>query len=259
MAVIHPSDVGRPVASTKQAGICYFDSTDFSVAVDGKVSLSGTGALENLLADSGTVTPSSGQLTIAGGEGIDTSGSGATVTIAMETATTTNVGGLETATDAEAQAKTATDKMVVPANLAAEGFLQYADVTLSNSEIKNLAATQIELVAAQGAGTIIQFMGATLKLNYGSNAFTESADNLVIKYVNASGAAASEVIECTGFIDATADTYTFAIPVKDPIIAAATGENAALVIDNNGDGEFGGNAANDNTIDVRVYYLVHSI
>lgn len=137
--------------------------------------------------------------------------------------------------------------------------IQYTEVTLTAAEIKALAATQKTLVAAQGAGTLIEFVGAQLKLNYGSEVFTESADNLVIKYTNASGVAVSQVIECTGFIDQSADTYTNALPVADAIVAASAGENAALVLDNNGDGEFGGNASNDSTITVGIAYRVHSI
>jgi hypothetical protein len=82
---------GRVNSSTTRRGDCELDSTDFSVT-DGKVSLSGTGALENLTQDSGTTTPSGGVLAITGGEGIDTSGSGATVTIAGEDASTSNKG-----------------------------------------------------------------------------------------------------------------------------------------------------------------------
>jgi hypothetical protein len=85
------SYTGRVQGSTTKTGDVSLDSTDFSVT-DGKVSLSGTGALENLTQDSGTTTPSGGVLAITGGEGIDTSGSGATVTIAGEDASTSNKG-----------------------------------------------------------------------------------------------------------------------------------------------------------------------
>ena len=220
-----------PIADTAALGACYFDSTDFSVAADGKVSLLATGNLENLTADSGTVTPASSALTLAGGNAISTSGSGSTITIAVDSNSID------------------TDELV-------EDTIQQAQVTLTAAQIKALAATQITLVAAPGAGKAIQFLGAMLKLNYGSEVFTESADNLVIKYTNASGVAVSDVVECTGFIDQSADTITNAIPVKDAIVAAASCENQALVIDNNGDGEFGGNASNDSTISVDVSYRV---
>lgn len=163
------------------------------------------------------------------------------------------------ATNAEAQAQTA-GKLLTAANLGAEGFLQYADVTLTNAQIKAVRATPVTLVAAQGAGTVIKFMGALLKLNYGgNNAFTESADNLAIKYTDGSGVAVSGTIESTAFITATADTYSNAEPAAGAIVAATGAENQALVIHNTGDGEIAGNAADDNTLSVRVYYTVQSI
>lgn len=173
-------------------------------------------------------------------------------------ASTTVAGKIEIATDAEALAKSETDKAVVPSNLAASGFLQYADVTLTAAEIKALATTPIELVAAPAAGSKHLFLGMDLKLNYGSEVFTEAADNLVVKYTNASGVAVSEVIECTGFIDQAADTITNGIPVKDNIVAATGAEAQALVLDNN-NANFAGNASNDSTLTVRTYYVTHAL
>lgn len=180
--------------------------------------------------------------------------------LAALNATTTQEGLGELATDAEAIAKTvSTNKFLVPSNLAAEGFLQFADVTLTSAEVKALAATQIELVAAQGAGSVITFISASFKLDYGgTNVFTEAGDNLAIKYTDASGVAVSQTIETTAFITATADTYTSVQPVIDAIVASAAAENQALVLDNIGS-EIAGNAANDNTLVVRVYYVVQSI
>ena len=174
------------------------------------------------------------------------------------TATTAAAGLVELATDAEAQAKTSSTTALTPSNLAADGFMQYADVTLTAARVKALATTPIELVAAQGAGKQIHFMGASFKLNYGSEVFAESGDNLAVKYTNASGVAVSDTIEMTGFIDQSADTYTNAVPVKDAIVAAAAAENQALVLDNVGS-NITGNASNDSTVDVRVYYVVHSL
>lgn len=175
-------------------------------------------------------------------------------------ASTTVAGVIEIATDAEALAKSETDKALVPSNLAASGFLQWADVTLTSAEIKALRATPIEVVAAPAAGSIHMFMGAQLKLNYGgSNVFTETDDNLAIKYTDGSGVAVSQTIQTTGFIDQSADTITNAAPAVDAIVAAASGEAQALVIHNTGDGEIAGNAANDNTVTLRVYYVTHAL
>lgn len=183
----------------------------------------------------------------------------AAVDALMEPASTTVAGKIEIATDAEAIAKTETDKAIVPSNLAAAGFMQWADVSMDAAEVRALATTPIELVPAPAVGETIIFLGAMLKLVYGgTNAFTESGDNLGIKYENAAGVQVCTTIETTNFISATADTYTNAVPKADNIVAATGAEAKALVLDNLGN-NFAGNAADDNTLEVRVYYAVQAI
>lgn len=134
-----------------------------------------------------------------------------------------------------------------------------AEVSLTAAQVKNLRATPITMVQAQGAGTVIEFLGAILLLDYGgNNGFTETVDNLAFKYNNGSGVAVSDAVETTGFIDQTADTATQAVPVKDAIVAKTGNENKAIVLHNTGDGEIGGNAADDNVVRVKVLYAVHS-
>jgi len=141
----------------------------------------------------------------------------------------------------------------------ADSTIQYKEVSLTSAEVLLLATTQKTLVAAPGAGKCLEFVSALLKLDYGgTNAFTESADNLVVKYTNASGVAVSQVIECTGFIDQTADTYTNAVPEKDQIVVATGCENQALVLDNN-NANFAGNAGDDNALIVGISYRVHTL
>lgn len=172
------------------------------------------------------------------------------------------------ATAAQVQAGTRADRSISPSHLssiepsdlASEGFILYADVTLTSTEVKALAATQQTLVAAPGAGNVLVFKGALLKLDYGgTNAFTESSITFGVKYTDDSGAQVSQTIEATGWIDQTADTYTNAEPKIDAIVAAAGAENQALVIDNLGGGEVAGNAANDNTVVIRTFYQIVSI
>lgn len=131
---------------------------------------------------------------------------------------------------------------------------QIATVTLSSAEILALATTPKTLVAAPGAGKIIMFEGALLLLNYGSIAYTETDDNLGIKYTDASGVQVSNTIEATGFIDQTADTVTNAIPVLNTIVTAAGCVNQALVLDNLGDNYAAGNS----TMNVIVSYRIVS-
>jgi hypothetical protein len=132
-------------------------------------------------------------------------------------------------------------------------------VSLTNVNLKALRATPITLVAAPGAGKVLEFVSAVLKNNGGTNALTETTDNMAVKYTDGSGAAVSQTIECTGFIDQTAATTTSALAKIDAIAAYTASANQALVLHNTGDGEWGGNAAADVTMTVKVVYRVHTI
>jgi hypothetical protein len=134
--------------------------------------------------------------------------------------------------------------------------IQYAAVSLTNTNVLNLRATPITLVAAPGAGKVIEFISAALLFDY-TAAYTESADNLAVKYTDGSGVQVSDDIETTSFLDATADTMTFARKKVDSIVAKSGCENKALVLHNTGDGEYGGGNAS-NAIRVKVAYRVHT-
>jgi hypothetical protein len=134
----------------------------------------------------------------------------------------------------------------------AEDTIQYVEVTVSTAEMKDLVTNQKELVAAPGAGKFIQFLGAQLILDYNSAAYTESGDNMAIRYTDGSGVIVSEAIEATGFVDQTADTITNSIPKKDAIVAATGAVNQALVLDNTGSDY----AAGDSPVRVQVVYRV---
>lgn len=138
-------------------------------------------------------------------------------------------------------------------------LVQYATVTITNTQLKALRATPKTLVAAPGAGKYLEFVSATLKLHAGANVLSESTANMTVKLVDGSGAAVSQAIESTGFIDQAANTLTSALPKIDAIVAGTAGENKALVLHNIGAGEFGGNAANDATLVVGVAYRVHTL
>lgn len=125
-----------------------------------------------------------------------------------------------------------------------------AEVSITSAQVLALATTPITLVAAPGAGKVLQFLGATLILDYGTATYTESSDNLTINYTDESGLTVSEVIECTGFIDATTDKMITAVPVKDIILVA----NAALVLSNENDNF----AVGDGVLRVKTLYAVHT-
>jgi hypothetical protein len=128
-------------------------------------------------------------------------------------------------------------------------------VKITNAEIKALRASPKQLVGAPGAGKFIELLGAILILDYGSNALTESADNMVIQY-HTSGLDATGAIEATNFIDATADTILYVAPTAIAYNASTNLVNNAIELFNTGDGEYAGNAALDTKMIVKVAYRI---
>lgn len=135
----------------------------------------------------------------------------------------------------------------------------YAEVVVTNAQLKALRAAPKTLVAAPGAGNVLEFVSAVIRNSGGANAVTETIDNMAIRYTDGAGAIVSQAIEATGFIDQTAETYTNALAKIDAIVAGTGCENQALVLHNTGDGEYGGNAANDVTLTVGIFYRVHNL
>ena len=132
-------------------------------------------------------------------------------------------------------------------------------ISITNTQLKALNATPKELVATPGADEFIEFCGAVLVMDYGSNVLTESADNLDIEYDGGTGPAVCTTIECTGFIDATADQIAAVVPivVAGTTTAASTVNKNLVLLSNEGD--FGGNAGNDTLMTVFVSYKVHTV
>ena len=77
-------------ASTTNKGIASFNTDDFNTT-DGHVELEDT-VVKTVTTDSGALTPSAHGLSILGGEGLDVTHAGTTITVAGEDASTTNKG-----------------------------------------------------------------------------------------------------------------------------------------------------------------------
>jgi len=137
------------------------------------------------------------------------------------------------------------------------GVLQVDTVTLTSAQVKGLRAAPATLVAAPGAGKMVVVESLALQLNYGgSNAFTETADNLILQYGD-SGQDITAAIETTGFIDQTADMVAIIYPATIATAAAATvAVNEVVELFNTGDGEIAGNAGNNNTLVATIAYRV---
>ena len=82
--------IAAEVATTSNRGVASFNSADFSM-LSGAVSL-GDNVVKNLTTDSGIATATSHGFSILGGEGMDVTHSGTTITVAGEDASTSNKG-----------------------------------------------------------------------------------------------------------------------------------------------------------------------
>lgn len=130
----------------------------------------------------------------------------------------------------------------------------YKEVTITTAELLALRATPKTLVAAPGAGLMLEFVSIVLFLDWNTIGYTETADNIVVRYTDGSGVIVSQAIEATGFIDQIADTMTVGLPKIDPIAAKTGCENKALVLHNSGDGEW---AAGNSPVRAKISYAIH--
>jgi len=146
---------------------------------------------------------------------------------------------------------------VTGATVLPDDVLLKATVAVTANEADNLAATQKELVAAV-AGKMHEFVKVIVALDWGTTAYTESDDNLVVRYTDGSGVIVSDVIEATGLADATEDTVCFAgpAPTTSALVTEAASTNQALVLDNSGNGEWGNSG--DSPLVVIIYYRTHT-
>lgn len=124
--------------------------------------------------------------------------------------------------------------------------------TLTNAQVIALNATSVSVAPAPGAGYVIDVTDGMLMFDY-TAAYTESSDNLALYYgSNSRGIRGSNVIETTGFLDATADTIIAFSGTPDDTRPLS---NTAVHIYNTTGVAFGGGNAS-NRVFVDVTYVV---
>jgi len=131
-------------------------------------------------------------------------------------------------------------------------IVQYAEVEISSAEILDLFATPKTLVAAPGAGKLLEFISLLLAYDWGTVAYTiGTAGNLQVKYTDGSGVAVSTTRAATGFLDAVADTLSSLDKLEASVVPAV---NAPLVLTI----ATASPTAGDSPIHAKVAYRVHS-
>jgi len=125
------------------------------------------------------------------------------------------------------------------------------DTQLTSAQVKALAATNIDLAPAPGAGKALVPVAVLYFLDRNAAYDDAAADgDLILAYKTTQTALITS--QADAFIDAAADAAKFeTLPDAD----LALEEDTALVLDNDG-AEFTGDAGNLNTLSVRVYYFV---
>ncbi len=124
-------------------------------------------------------------------------------------------------------------------------------VLLTSQEVKALAAANIDLVPAPGAGLALVPTRVVYSLDRNAAYDDAAADgDLILAYDTTQTALITS--QADAFIDAAAD----AVKVESPAVTDfAPEEDTALVLDNDG-AEFTGDATNLNTLKVTTYYIV---
>lgn len=133
-----------------------------------------------------------------------------------------------------------------------------ATVTVSASELNNMKATPVEIVADPAAGTLLLPIYAMLSYNAGTTGFTCAAgdEDIVIQHSGASAAFVTVLCDNnTGGIDFTGTTdkrvYVPAVFPADTAAAAQLPEAEGFILQHDGTGEW---ADGDGTLDVTIVY-----
>lgn len=116
-------------------------------------------------------------------------------------------------------------------------LIDYAEVTVSSAELLALRATPKTLVAAPGAGKVLQFLSAILIADNGT-AYVVGTNDIAIRYKDGTGDIISNTVDTAGLLDQTVDIMTQVLPlITDSKTPKADCENMPLVLHNTGAGE----------------------
>ncbi|MBA7559160.1 hypothetical protein ES708_00774 [subsurface metagenome] len=132
-----------------------------------------------------------------------------------------------------------------------EGYIRYAEVEISVDDILALFTTAKELVAAPGAGKVIEFISLLLAYDAGATPYSvTTCTDLEVKITDKTGAAVSTAQAVAGMIDQATDQ----VRALDKLEASVTPvDNAPLCLALGGADP----TAGDGVIHAKIAYRVH--
>jgi len=138
------------------------------------------------------------------------------------------------------------------------GGLLSVSGTLTNTQVKNLHGTPVQIIAAPGSGKMINLIYGVFTMNYGgTNAFTAAASQTINAYW---GTTVNSGINMTnGGITATSSQASLFAVTGLAGQAYTNFANVAVNIYNSTATEISGNAANDNTVSYNIIYRIITI
>lgn len=130
-------------------------------------------------------------------------------------------------------------------------------ITLSATQIKGLDMTPVTVIPAPGAGkTIVPFLMQSKFVYGGTSAFTNPQPLTLFFKDNTTPEVLT--ISASGFVDATANVYQLS-DLEPDNHTAANYEDQPMIVSNIGGSAITGNAANDNTIKITVFYAIQTL
>jgi len=129
--------------------------------------------------------------------------------------------------------------------------IKYAEVVVSTAELLALFTTPKTLVAAPGAGYVLEFISAVLILDYVSAAYATRGD---LSVANETGTEVSNDVTLANLLAKTADTIIRLSPLNTDDTGVPILENEALELIC----ATGNPATGDSPLRVKVAYRVHA-
>lgn len=135
--------------------------------------------------------------------------------------------------------------------------MSFASITLTSAQIKSLHANPVTIVPPLGPNQLPLPVVVTGQLNYGgNNAFTNTGGGQINLIYEKGIVQSTALFVAMSSSQMTATINELAISAKSNLFVAASAIGSGLALVNSSGTEFGGNAANDNTIDVNVWYII---